>query len=92
MAVRPYWKGQIRLALVSIPVEICSATRSGATIAFNRIHKPSGKRIKYEKMVPGIAATDVPGARARGMMKPPAPRRALAQGMASFSRATPASW
>ena len=31
MAARPYWKGQIRLALVSIPVEIYSATRSGAT-------------------------------------------------------------
>ncbi|GGJ42018.1 Ku protein [Sphingopyxis bauzanensis] len=59
MAVRPYWKGQIRLALVSIPVEIYSATRSGATIAFNQIHEPSGKRIKYEKVVPGIGPIDV---------------------------------
>jgi DNA end-binding protein Ku len=58
MAARPYWKGQIRLALVSIPVEIYSATRSGATIAFNQIHEPSGKRIKYEKIVPGIGAVD----------------------------------
>lgn len=58
MAARPYWKGQIRLALVSIPVEIYSATRSGATIAFNQIHEPSGKRIKYEKVVPGIGAVD----------------------------------
>jgi DNA end-binding protein Ku len=58
MAARPYWKGQIRLALVSIPVEIYSATRSGATIAFNQIHEPSGKRIKYEKIVPGIGAVE----------------------------------
>jgi DNA end-binding protein Ku len=58
MAARAYWKGQIRLALVSIPVEIFSATRSGATIAFNQIHEPSGKRIKYEKVVPGIGAVD----------------------------------
>jgi DNA end-binding protein Ku len=58
MAARPYWKGQIRLALVSIPVEIFSATRSGATVAFNQIHEPSGKRIKYEKVVPGIGAVD----------------------------------
>src|SRR3954451_4383393 len=58
MAARPYWKGQIRLALVSIPVEIYSATRSGATIAFNQIHEPTGKRIKYEKVVPGIGAVD----------------------------------
>jgi DNA end-binding protein Ku len=58
MAARPYWKGQIRLALVSIPVEIYSATRSGATIAFNQIHEPTGKRIKYEKTVPGVGAVD----------------------------------
>lgn len=59
MAARPYWKGQIRLALVSIPVEIYSATRSGATVAFNQIHKPSGKRIHYEKVVDGIGPVDV---------------------------------
>ena len=58
MAARAYWKGQIRLALVSIPVEIFSATRSGATIAFNQIHEPTGKRIKYEKVVPGIGPVD----------------------------------
>jgi DNA end-binding protein Ku len=59
MAARPYWKGQIRLALVSIPVEVYSATKSGATIAFNQIHEPSGKRIKYEKVVPGIGPVNV---------------------------------
>ena len=59
MAARPYWKGQIRLALVSIPVEIFSATKSGAAIAFNQIHEPSGQRIKYEKVVPGIGPVDV---------------------------------
>ncbi len=59
MAARPYWRGQIRLALVSIPVEIYSATKSGATIAFNQIHEPSGKRIKYEKIVPGIGPINV---------------------------------
>ena len=58
MAARAYWKGQIRLALVSIPVEIFSATKSGATIAFNQIHEPTGKRIKYEKVVPGIGPVD----------------------------------
>lgn len=58
MAARAYWKGQIRLALVSIPVEIFTATKSGATIAFNQIHEPTGKRIKYEKVVPGVGAVD----------------------------------
>ncbi|HTH29334.1 MAG TPA: Ku protein [Sphingobium sp.] len=58
MAARPYWQGQIRLALVSIPVEIYSATRSGSSIAFRQIHKPSGKPIKYEKVVPGVGPVD----------------------------------
>ena len=58
MAARAYWKGQIRLALVSIPVEIFTATKSGATIAFNQIHEPTGKRIKYKKVVPGIGPVD----------------------------------
>ncbi len=54
MAARAYWSGQIRLALVSIPVEIFSATKPSAQIHFNQVHKPSGKRIAYEKVVPGI--------------------------------------
>ena len=58
MAARAYWSGQLRLALVSIPVELYSATKSAATIALNQIHQPSGKRIKYEKTVPGIGAVD----------------------------------
>ncbi|HUE80406.1 MAG TPA: Ku protein [Sphingomicrobium sp.] len=58
MAARPIWRGQIRLALVSIPVEIYPATRSGATVQFHQVHEPSGKRIKYEKVVPGIGPVD----------------------------------
>ncbi len=58
MAARAYWHGQIRLALVSIPVQVFPATKSAAHIAFNQIHKPSGKRIRYEKVVPGIGAVD----------------------------------
>ena len=58
MAARAYWQGQIRLALVSIPVEIYSASKSGAKIRFNQIHEPSGKRIKYEKTVPGVGPVD----------------------------------
>jgi len=54
MAARPSWRGQIRLALVSIPVEIFPASKSGAAISFHQIHEPSGKRIKYEKVVPGV--------------------------------------
>lgn len=58
MPARAYWKGQLRLALVSIPVEIYAATRSGAAIAFRQIHEPSGKPIKYEKTAAGVGPVD----------------------------------
>jgi DNA end-binding protein Ku len=58
MPARAYWQGQIRLALVSIPVEIYPATKSGATVAFRQIHEPSGKRVHYEKVVDGIGPVD----------------------------------
>jgi len=58
MAARAYWQGQIRLALVSIPVEVYTATKSGAKIQFHQIHEPSGKRINYEKVVQGIGPVD----------------------------------
>lgn len=58
MAARAYWTGQIRLALVSIPVEVYAATKSGASISFRQIHEPSGKPINYEKVVQGIGPVD----------------------------------
>ena len=58
MAARPTWRGQIRLALVSIPVEIYPATKSGKSIAFHQVHEPSGQRVRYEKVVPGIGPVD----------------------------------
>jgi DNA end-binding protein Ku len=53
-----YWRGFLRLQLVSINVDIYAATESASEIHFNQIHKPSGKRIKYEKVVPGIGPVD----------------------------------
>lgn len=58
MAARAYWTGRIRLSLVSIPVQLFAATQAGSRISFNQIHEPSGKRIRYEKVVPGIGPVD----------------------------------
>ncbi|MFM5916547.1 MAG: Ku protein [Novosphingobium sp.] len=58
MAARAYWQGQIRLALVSIPVEMYAATKSGAKIAFRQIHEPSGEPIRYEKVAEGVGPVD----------------------------------
>jgi len=58
MAPRPIWKGQLRLSLVSIPVELYSASKSGTRTSFRQIHEPSGKPIHYEKVVSGVGPVD----------------------------------
>ncbi len=55
---RAYWKGYLRLSLVSIGVEIYNAVESKAEISFRQIHKPSGRRVNYEKVVQGIGKID----------------------------------
>ena len=35
---RAYWKGFLKLSLVSIPVEIFNAVESGSEISFRQIH------------------------------------------------------
>jgi DNA end-binding protein Ku len=54
MAARAYWKGFLRLSLVSIAVELYNAVESKSEISFRQIHKPSGRRINYTKTVQGI--------------------------------------
>ena len=55
---RAYWKGHLKLCLVSIPVELFNAVDSSAGISFRQIHKPSGRRINYEKVVQGVGKID----------------------------------
>lgn len=58
MAARAYWKGFLRLSLVSIAVEIYNAVETKSEISFRQIHKPSGRRINYTKTVQGIGEID----------------------------------
>lgn len=53
-APRAYWTGQLRLSLVAFPIELYSATASKDRVSFHQIHEPTGKRIRYEKTVPGV--------------------------------------
>lgn len=54
-ASRPIWKGQLRLALVSVAVEPYTATQSNAKPSFRQVHEPSGKPVDNKKVV-GIGA------------------------------------
>lgn len=39
-------------------MKIFPATKSGARIQFHQVHEPSGKRVRYQKIVPGIGPID----------------------------------
>ncbi|HUL09228.1 MAG TPA: Ku protein, partial [Candidatus Acidoferrum sp.] len=55
---RALWTGQLRLSLVAVAVALYPAIKSGARLSFHQVHAPSGKRIRYEKVVPGIGPVD----------------------------------
>jgi DNA end-binding protein Ku len=55
---RPIWTGQIRLALVALPVKLYSALDAREKISFNQIHEPSKQRIRYEKVAPGVGPVE----------------------------------
>jgi len=55
---RAYWKGFLRLSLVSIGVHLYNAVESKSEISFRQIHKPSGKRVNYQKVVQGVGPVE----------------------------------
>lgn len=57
-AARAHWKGFLRLSLVSIGVEVYGGVDTKSEISFRQIHKPSGRRVNYEKVVQGIGKID----------------------------------
>src|SRR6516165_11278518 len=50
MAPRAYWKGFLRLSLVSCPIQLFPATSESEKIRFNQINKETGNRIRYSKV------------------------------------------
>lgn len=52
MAARSFWKGFLRISLVSVPVRGYSATSASASIQLNQLHDECHSRIKYQKTCP----------------------------------------
>ena len=50
MAPRPYWKGYLRLSLVSCPIALYPATSEREKISFNQLNRETGHRIRYRKV------------------------------------------
>jgi DNA end-binding protein Ku len=59
MAPRAYWKGFMRLSLVSCPIQLFPATSEREKITFNQINKETGNRIRYRK-VDEVSGEEVP--------------------------------
>ncbi|MEX2643907.1 MAG: Ku protein [Acetobacterales bacterium] len=57
-APRIYWKGRLRLSLVSIEIALYAATERKANLTLRQIHEPTGKRVRYDKVVPGHGPVD----------------------------------
>ncbi len=50
MAPRAYWKGYLKLSLVSCPISLFPATSEREKISFHQINKETGNRIRYKKV------------------------------------------
>ena len=50
MAPRAYWKGYLKLSLVTCPIALFPASSEREKISFHQINKNTGHRIKYQKV------------------------------------------
>ncbi len=50
MAARAYWKGYLKLSLVSCPIALFPATTEREKISFNQLNKETGNRVRYRKV------------------------------------------
>src|SRR5204863_1556801 len=48
MAPRAYWKGYLKLSLVSCPISLNPATSSGERVSFRQINKKTGNRLRQQ--------------------------------------------
>lgn len=62
MPARPYWKGHMRLSLVTFPIALYPVVNATAKLAFHQIERNTGQRVREKKVVPGkdeVAAEDI---------------------------------
>jgi DNA end-binding protein Ku len=48
MAPRPYWKGYLKLSLVSCPIAVFTATTTTERVSFRQINKQTGHRLRQQ--------------------------------------------
>jgi DNA end-binding protein Ku len=63
---RPYWKGYLKLSLVSCPIALYTATSSGDRVAFRQINKKTGNRLRQQLVDEGTGDPIDPDDKGRG--------------------------
>ena len=58
MAPRAYWKGYLKLALVSCPVKLYTATTTANKVSFNQLHKDTMNRVQMKYHDPELGEID----------------------------------
>jgi DNA end-binding protein Ku len=64
--MRPYWKGYLKLALVSCPIALHAACSSAERIAFRQINKATGNRLRQQLIDEETREPVAPEHKARG--------------------------
>ena len=67
--MRPYWKGYLKLALVSCPIALHAACSSAERIAFRQINKVTGNRLRQQLIDEETGAPVAPQAAAMRLTK-----------------------
>jgi DNA end-binding protein Ku len=63
---RPYWKGYLKLSLVSCPIALYSATSSSERVSFRQINRKTGNRLR-QQLIDDVTREPVEaGEKARG--------------------------
>jgi DNA end-binding protein Ku len=66
LVVRPYWKGYLKLALVSCPIALHVACSTAERIAFRQINKATGNRLRQQLIDEETGAPVAPQDKRRG--------------------------
>jgi DNA end-binding protein Ku len=64
--MRPYWKGFLKLALVSCPIALHTACSSSERVAFRQINKATGNRLRQQLVDEETREPVEPGDKGRG--------------------------
>ena len=63
---RPYWKGYLKLSLVSCPIALYSATSVAERVTFRQINKKTGNRLRQQLIDEETGEQIDPGDKGRG--------------------------